>query len=181
MPSAYTTLYNFYFNNSGLHCSFFPSLRHNWDEFQSQTQNHSWWFTAVFCVWYIQQCTAASPIIQDCLWGGAKLEEFFFYSRNQGNGDSSQTPEFSADSQGYLSSSCFSRQAWATPLRGWGSPPLLYFCRDLSPVLSMHAEAWPQNPAPQKPLWSKPCEPKELPAASHTSLSLGFDLLFLQV
>lgn len=55
---------------------FFPSLRHNWDEFQSQTQNHSWCFTAVFCVWYIQQCITASPVIRDCLWrGGAKLEE----------------------------------------------------------------------------------------------------------
>lgn len=69
---------------------FFPSLRHNWDEFQSQTQNHSWCFTAVFCVWYIKQRITASPIIQDCLCGGTKHEELnwvFFYNRNQGNGD----------------------------------------------------------------------------------------------
>jgi len=54
---------------------FFPSLRHNWDEFQSQTQNHSWCFTAVFCVRYIRQRISASPTTQDCLCVGTKHKE----------------------------------------------------------------------------------------------------------
>lgn len=151
MPSAYTTLYNFYFNNIGLRCSFFPRLDITGmnSNPKLKTTPGALLLSSVFGRSgniFLPSCHPGLPVWRSQAWG---VKPIFFYKRKWGKGDFPRDQN-SLNSLGYVTCPWFRRWSWATLLEGCGSPSLLDFFGEMWRPLSITDAKYDPSPCPYR-------------------------------